>query len=255
MSGRVEQASRWMYRGLWGVLTRWFRVPDQPPTLPAGPDDTVESFRPAPGFLRYMKLGFWIFFVVFDLALLVAWVALTVNEPTVGIVAAPVALVIAIVPDIVGYLAIHLRYDTTWYVMTDRSLRIRRGIWTIHETTITFENVQNVTVNQGPIQRLFGIANVLVETAGGGGGANQGAHGEQSMAPHRGLIEGVADAPRIRDLILSRLRESQSAGLGDEDDHDEPTSASPTTSQWSPEHIATLREIRDRVRELVSPDE
>ena len=65
--------------------------------------------------------------------------------------------------------AMHLRYDTTWYVLTNRSLRIRRGIWMIHETTITYENVQNVSVNQGPLQRIFGIADVLVQTAGGGG--------------------------------------------------------------------------------------
>jgi uncharacterized membrane protein YdbT with pleckstrin-like domain len=43
-----------------------------------------------------------------------------------------------------AYIAIHLRYDTTWYVHGDRSLRIRRGIWVIHETTLTFENIQNV---------------------------------------------------------------------------------------------------------------
>ena len=63
-------------------------------------------------------------------------------------------------PDVFAYVGIHLRYDTTWYVLTDRSLRIRRGILTIHETTISFENVQNVEVRQGPLQRYFGIADV-----------------------------------------------------------------------------------------------
>ena len=64
--------------------------------------------------------------------------------------------------------ALHLRFDTTWYVMTERSLRIRRGIWVIREMTITFENVQNVKVQQGPLQRFFGISSLVVETAGGG---------------------------------------------------------------------------------------
>src|SRR4029450_5644495 len=99
--------------------------------------------------------------------------------------------------------------------MTTRSLRIRRGIWTIHETTITFENVQNVEVNQGPVQRLFGVADVRGDTAGGGG-PPAGYDGQAAMNTPRGLIEGVSNAPQIRDLILSRLRRSHFAGLGDE---------------------------------------
>ena len=78
----------------------------------------------------------------------------------------------AVLPDILAYIAIHLRYDTMWYVMTDRSLRCRRGIWVIFEHTITFENVQNVHVRRGPVQYFFGISTVVVETAGAaeGGG-------------------------------------------------------------------------------------
>ena len=75
----------------------------------------------------------------------------------------------------------------------------------IRETTITFENVQNVSMRQGPLQRLFGIANVIVETAGGGQ-AQEGSSGGQAASAHLGLIEGIDDADRIRDLILQRLR-------------------------------------------------
>ena len=148
-------------------------------------------------------------------------------------------------PDIVAYIAIHLQYDTTWYVMTGRSLRIRRGIWMIHETTITFENVQDLKIHQGPVERFFGISNVLVETAGGGapvGAENQPA----AMTAHRGLIQGVADASRIRDLILARLRKTRTSGLGDE--HEEPDDARP--ADWSAEHLSVLREIREVCRRL-----
>jgi membrane protein YdbS with pleckstrin-like domain len=163
----------------------------------------------------------------------------------VGAILALPALAIAILPDVLAYIAIHLRYDTTWYVVTDRSLRIRRGIWIIHETTITFENVQNVSVSQGPIQRWFGIANVLVETAGGGSQTQQRHEHGMSSASHQGLIEGIEDATRIRDLLLSRMRRSRSAGLGD--DMLATTSA---RSNWTDAHTAVLREIRDTVRQL-----
>jgi membrane protein YdbS with pleckstrin-like domain len=244
--GRVERVTEWVYGGVWGVLTRWFRVPDKPPTLPTRPDETCESFRPATGFLKYLKLQFWIILAIIDGLIFIGWLVLVIAAPVVGVILAPLALAIAVLPDVVAYIAIHLRYDTTWYVLSDRSLRIRRGIWVIHETTITFENVQNVTVKQGPIQRLFGIADVLVETAGGGGGASD-PHGGRSSA-HQGLIEGVADARRIRDLLLARMRRSQSAGLGDERLADVRPAAAPA---WTAEHLAALREIRDAARAML----
>ncbi len=138
---------------------------------------------------------------------------------------------------LVSILAIHLKFDTMWYVFSDRSMRLRRGIWVIRESTITFENIQNVKVMQGPLQRWYGIADVVVETAGGGG-----SHSEQGggFGMHSGVIEGVADATAIRDSIMSRVRMTNTAGLGDEslEEH-----ASP--GGWSASHIAMLREIRD----------
>jgi len=247
MNGRVEQLTNWCYGGLWGILTGWFRVPQQPPSLPSLHGEQHDTFRPADGFLRYLKLQFWILLVIIDLLVLVVWIGITVAVPMVGIVLAIPALVIAIVPDIVAYLAIHLRFDTTWYVLSDRSLRIRRGIWVIHETTITFENVQNISVRQGPLQRYFGIADVLVETAGGGGSAAQPGHSAAAATgPHTGLIEGVADASRIRDLLMNRLRQSRTAGLGDE------ASVTDLPRTWSPERLSVLREIRDSVTQLVT---
>ena len=240
MSGRVEQASRWIYRGVWGVLVRWFRVPPRPPTLPVLPGEKLEAFQPAEGFLRLLKLKFWLLFIIIDLAIFAAWVAVVAASSTAGLILALPALALAVLPDIVGYVAIHLQYDTTWYVMTSRSLRIRRGIWVIHETTITFENVQNIKIHQGPVERFFGIGNVLVETAGGGapvGAENQPA----AMSAHRGLIEGVGDAARIRDQILTRLRKTRTTGLGDEPDE----AAESRPAAWRGEHLAVLREIRD----------
>ena len=237
MSRRLEETTAWIYRGIWGVLTQWFRVPADPPSLPAGPGEQVRSFRPSNGFLRYLKLHFWFFLVVVDVAIVIGWIALLGIRPVIALALAPVALAIAVLPDIVAYIAIHLRYDTTWYVFTERSMRIRRGIWVIHETTITFENIQNVSVGSGPLERFFGIANVIVDTAGGGK-SEKSSHGKQTANFHQGLIEGVDNADEIRNLLLSRLRKSQSAGLGDE---------AHGTLEWSAEHIGVLREIRDEL--------
>jgi hypothetical protein len=130
---QVDHASRWIYSGIWAVLVRWFRVPNEPPALPGGSADSARSFRPAEGFLRYLKFYFWIGLVIIDGLILLGWLAIAIAFPVVGIVLALPALALAVLPDIVVYIAIHLRYDTTWYVVSDRSLRIRRGIWLLHE--------------------------------------------------------------------------------------------------------------------------
>jgi membrane protein YdbS with pleckstrin-like domain len=243
MKQHVDRASRWIYSGIWLVLVRWFRVPDEPPTIPGGADDTARSFRPAEGFLRYLKFYFWFALVLIDGAIFIGWIVITVAWPVAGALLALPALVLAVVPDVVAYVAINLRYDTTWYVVSNRSLRIRRGIWLLHETTITYENIQNIRVMQGPIQRAFGIGNVLVETAGGGSAGQEGA----ATLMHRGLIEGVDNASEIRDLILSHLRKTRTAGLGDELP---PGERERGGSSWSAEQLAILREIRKVARAL-----
>jgi membrane protein YdbS with pleckstrin-like domain len=244
VSGVGERAGAWVYRGIWAALSGWFLVPSEPPHLPAHATDRVERFRPAPGFLRYLKLWFWLALVWIDIVILGLWLIVAIKSAIWGVALALPAFALAVLPDVVAYIAIYLRYDTTWYVMTDRSIRIRRGIWIIQETTITFENVQNITVHQGPVQRYYGIANVVIQTAGGGGGGHQkeGA----GLGVHVGVIEGVDRAGEIRDLILSRVKASRSAGLGDErHDHDRAQ-----TPAWKPEHLAALREVKAEAARL-----
>jgi membrane protein YdbS with pleckstrin-like domain len=244
----IERASAWIYSGLWGVLTRLFLVPREPPSMPAGAHEIIGSFRPSPGYLRYVKMFFWIGLVAIDLVLTLIWIAIAVAAPLAGAILAIPALIIIVLPDILAYIAIHLRYDTTWYVLTDRSMRLRRGVLLLNETTITYENVQNVTVEQGPIQRVFGIADLVVQTAGGGGGAGgpHGGGGGGGGFGHLGRIVGVDNAHHIRDLIMTKVRASRSAGLGDEHHHhaDSPNDSRPA-SAWTPAHLAALRQIRD----------
>lgn len=239
-AGAGERAAEWVYRGLWRVLAGWFRVPSAAPALPVRPGERAESFKPDRAFVRYLKLWFWIVLAVIDLAILAGWIVITVASWPVGLALAPVALVVAVVPDLFAYVAIHLRYDTTWYVMTDRSLRIRRGVWIIQEMTITYQNVQNMKITQGPIERLFGIARLTVETAGASADPHQGRGG----IGNRAMIEGVRDPHRLRERILERLKRSRGAGLGDLDDERARGGA------WTAEHVAVLREIRTELTAL-----
>ncbi len=119
---------------------------------------------------------------------------------------------------VLTYAALRLDYEMRWYVVTDRSLRIRTGIWKVQELTMSFANLQQVVLSQGPIQRLLGIADVRVQSAGGSGGGSQHARQAESQSLHAGYFHGVDNATEVRDLILARLRHFRETGLGDPDE-------------------------------------
>ena len=227
----VEKAAEWMYRGIWKLLSDWFRVPEHPPTLPVREGEFLTSFHPSLRYLSYLKLYFWIALIAIDVAILAGWIVLFVANPKLGAILAIPALVLAVLPDVIAYIAIHLRYDTMWYVMSDRSLRCRRGIWLILEHTITFENVQNVYVTRGPVQHLFGISVIVVETAGAAEGEAQ----NKFAVGNKAILEGIDNPEEIRRLIMERVRASKGAGLGEELERER--------SGWSSRQVEVLREI------------
>jgi hypothetical protein len=106
-----------------------------------------------------------------------------------------------------------------WYKISDRSLRISDGVVFVREMTMTFANIQNISVSQGPIQRFFKIADLKVETAGGGG-AIQPDHSTQHpvFSMHIGVFKGIDNYGEVRDMMLARLKKLRDSGLGDIDD-------------------------------------
>lgn len=144
----------------------------------------------------------------------------------------------------VTYAAVRLDWEMRWYIVTDRSLRIRAGIWSLQESTMSFANLQQVEVRQGPIQRLLGIADVIVQSAGGGGG---GGHekGEGHDSLHTGTFHGVDNAQEIRDLILERLRLFRQAGLGDPDEQ-------PATETVAAPATVDTSDVRAAAQELLA---
>ena len=108
------------------------------------------------------------------------------------------------------FLLLSLDYKQRWYMLTDTSLRIREGVVNIREQTMTFKNIQNLSIKQGPVQGLLGISDLLVQTAGGGGsGDDLEENSQDQKSLHTGYFRGVDNAEQIRDLILGRLTKGQ----------------------------------------------
>jgi len=239
-----------MHEKFKAILLRLLKVPAEP-QAPAGSPGSVKVFRAAVNFYK-LNLILWTVRQVSGLIGIIAF--LTFWHTTVGKKApGGVNLAIDIVEliGIVGFVAqipftcllVRLDYEMRWYIVTDRSLRIRTGVWNVRESTLTFANIQQITVGQGPLQRLLGIYDLEVTTAGGGsGGGHRGQLGAQGDSMHRGFFHGIDNAPEVRAMMFERLRHLRDAGLGDPDEAQEET-VTPQTS------TALLDAAQDLLRE------
>ncbi len=149
-----------------------------------------------------------------------------------------------------SYAAVRLEYEQHWYIVTDRSLRIRHGLVSMLESTMSFANVQQVVVHQGPLQRVLGIADVRVQSAGGAGEQHDGKKHGESL--HTGIFRGVANATEIRDLILERLRLFRETGLGDFDETQYAATATPPSAApaVTADALAAAQEVLAEARAL-----
>lgn len=227
-------------------VLRLLRVPPAP-AAPAGEHSSTQIFRAAPAYYRYKLLAWGLGQISALIGLVVGLVLLTqahrvVPDRWLFLVqlaeAAAWTTFLAQLP--VSYALLRLDYELRWYLVSNRSLRIREGLLRLHEQTLTFANIQQLSIRQGPLQRLLGIADLEVRTAGGGGGGS-GAHGksgESGSSMHMGYLRGIDNAARIRDLVRERIRGLSDTGLGDPDDHSD-------TAPVTPDHglLAAAREL------------
>ena len=98
--GVDESLVPWLYEGVCGQVTYWFRLSADPPSLPVHAGQSIHRFHPAIGWLRYLKLFFWLGLTAIDGAILIGWLAVLLVSPLAGMVLAPFAFAVAVLPDI-----------------------------------------------------------------------------------------------------------------------------------------------------------
>jgi membrane protein YdbS with pleckstrin-like domain len=87
------------------------------------------------------------------------------------------------------------RYRRWGYQEGEDELEIRRGSLIRVRTIVPFGRVQHIDVAQGPVQRPFGLATLILHTAG--------THG--ASVPLPGLKQ--ADAEALRERIRAKIRQ------------------------------------------------
>lgn len=207
-----------LYGWLKAIVLPLLQIESSGPHAPAGydPHEFMRVERADPSYLRY-RLFFWMLYALAWAGGIIALsAALILVHLWLAVLVVPI-VVIAGAKAAILYVITRLDYEMRWYVITDRSLLIREGVWNVREITLTFANAQNVRVTQGPLQRYFGFSDVEVDTAGGGGKTAE--HGTRR---HKAVLRGLANPTDVRDLILDLLRRHRTTGLGDPDDRENP---------------------------------
>jgi membrane protein YdbS with pleckstrin-like domain len=240
-----------MYKLFKGLLLALLKAPATPPPPPAGSPDSIRTFRAAPNFLKYKVIVLWAGLFIPLLGGFGAAIGLQFDDSVdpLAKILVWIAPAFFLFTGTLSYFMIRLEYDMRYYIVTDRSLRIREGIWSIREITITFANIQHLEIHQGPIMQLLGISDLMVHTAGGGAtvGAKQGA----VALGHHGVFRGIENAEQVRDQINALLKRYRDSGLGDPEGP-RPKTLATASAGLSSEAVQRLREIRDEIRALTA---
>ena len=77
-------------------------------------------------------------------------------------------------------------------VLTDKALKVKKGIFVRVEKTIPLEKITDMGMVQGPILRYFDLHTLTVETAG--------QSGQGSLVS----LTGIVDAPSFREAVLTQ---------------------------------------------------
>ncbi|MGQ4870653.1 MAG: PH domain-containing protein [Candidatus Thorarchaeota archaeon] len=120
---------------------------------------------------------------------------------------------------------------------------VKKGIINVTRKHVPFRTITNISSRAGPFDRLLGIGNVEIETAG--------YSGTSQMGPEEKL-EGIVFYEELRDFILQELRKLRGSYVTGTEvvSREEPVPR--IDDSLEDEILTVLREIRDLLRRVVS---
>ncbi|GAA5046449.1 PH domain-containing protein [Erythrobacter westpacificensis] len=124
--------------------------------------DTEPLTKLDPAYATVMRIEGTLTVLPFLIAALVMGVA--------GALPAPWTWAPMIVPLLVALVMVLLipmkRYRSRGYHISDDRLRVVKGVMFHADTVVPFSRVQHLDVEQGPLERAFGISRLILHTAG-----------------------------------------------------------------------------------------
>jgi putative membrane protein len=130
----------------------------------------------------------------------------------------------------IGFWATERYLQNMHCTLTDRSLKLRKGIFIRTEKTVPLDKITDLGFVQGPVMRALGLESISVETAG------------QSGPGSLVSVIGIENARGFRDQVLAQREIYLRAGPAD---NANPASQPVTVAAIDAPHAALLSEIRD----------
>jgi uncharacterized membrane protein YdbT with pleckstrin-like domain len=134
----------------------------------APPDNIAAIQRPCPALMKYYVLK----------ALATA-------------LAAPVTL-----------LLLYFRFHTMRYRFDAEGIHMAWGILKRNEIMLNYSRIQDIHLQSNVLERWFGLARIVIQTASGGEGSDM-------------TLEGIAEYAAMRDFLYSRMRGARPAPPAD----------------------------------------
>lgn len=83
--------------------------------------------------------------------------------------------------------------------ITDEQIESKSGVFWQRKVTVPYTKVTNIDITQGPVQRMYNVGTIHVQTAGAGGAPG-------AIAELR--LTGVRDLEQWRDVIMARVKDA-----------------------------------------------
>ncbi len=121
------------------------------------------------------------------------------------------------------------------YTIDDDGVKMHGGVVWKKYVTVPYSKITNVDITRGPLQRLYNIGTIHVQTAGAAG--KQGEKAELKLA-------GIRDLEKVREVIIENIKDLNYTGSGRI--KKELLSGGETVSK---DILNELRDIKDILRE------
>jgi membrane protein YdbS with pleckstrin-like domain len=93
-------------------------------------------------------------------------------------------------------------YRSLEYIIDTDDIRIISGVFWKKRITIPYPKITNIDITQGPVQRMYNVGIIHIQTAGAGG--PQGAQAEM-------ILVGIKDLEGLKSTIMERFRSNSGA--------------------------------------------
>lgn len=238
-------------------LLQALKIPEVP-HIPPDEEGHAEIFRPGTPYLLYLRL-FWLPKQVLGLLALAGsafwwhdWFLRSTSRLgfftpetwyTIYLATETIAVIAFVGQALATWIALRWNYERRFYVLTDRCLRIQEGTWTFHERTFTLSRLQQVSLQQNPLQRLLGLSDIVVTTAGGGSKSKDEESGGMEESLHKGHLCGLVNPIPVREHLVARMKAHLDGGLGDE---------ASKRSESPPELLNAIQTVRKEIQGLTA---